>query len=480
MLASKAIRGASWLVSSRLIGRVIDFVTLLFLARTLTPTDFGLTALAMTLIIILDTVLEVPVIQALISLQKLEKSHLDTGFTLGALRSLVVAAVVLIGAFPFSYLYQDSRLIVLIAVLAISPIARGMLNPNLVRFARNMRFRPSFITEFSGKLCGMAAAITIVLAGGGYWAIAANTVVPPVVSTIVSYLLAPYRPSITLSRMDDFAGYIGWFTGAQILVAVNWQFERLVLGRFIDKASLGRYALASDLAMFPSQAIVGPAMHSVLAAFSRISSEKDRLKPAFLKASGLAMLVVTPMCVGIAVTGDLIVRLLLGAKWQDAGVYLQLISLAFIAAPYYQTLQAFSLAVARPIILFRINLISLALRIPLVGFFVYFYSIMGAIAALISLSVIMFAFYLYYVRREVGIGYRLQLKNLWKVAVAASTMAAAVLFARHFLVPPDLNFIVELLLMAAIGAVVYASTLLASGVWLLVGQGRLQLINRWW
>jgi lipopolysaccharide exporter len=480
MLASRAIKGASWLISSRLIGRAVDFVTLLFLARTLTPADFGLTALAMTLIIILDTVLEVPVIQALISLQRLTKSHLDTGFTLGLLRSLVVAVIVLASAYPFSYLYSDSRLVLLIAALALSPIARGMLNPNLVRFARNMQFRPNFITEFSGKICGMAAAVSIVLAGGGYWAIAANTIVPPVVSLVVSYMLAPYRPSLSLSRLNEFAGYIGWFTGAQILVAVNWQFERLVLGRFVDKASLGRYALASDLAIFPSQAIVGPAMHSVMAAFSRISTEKERHEPAFLKASGLTMLVVVPMCVGLSVTGDLIVRLLLGPKWQDAGLYLQLISLSFVAAPYYQTLQAFSLALARPVVLFRINLISLALRIPLVGALVYFYSIMGAIAALIILSVIMFGVYLYYVRREIGIGYRRQLGNLWKVAAAAAAMAAAVQYARHLLMPPDLNYIVELMLMATLGAALYAAALTACGVWLGRDQGRFQIVNRWW
>jgi Polysaccharide biosynthesis protein len=68
MLALKTLLGAGWTVSARLAGRGIDFITVLVLARTLLPADFGLTAIAMTLISIVDTVLEVPLILALISL----------------------------------------------------------------------------------------------------------------------------------------------------------------------------------------------------------------------------------------------------------------------------------------------------------------------------------------------------------------------------------------------------------------------------
>ena len=81
MLSKKTIIGAGWLVSSRLGGRLIDFVTLLVLAKTLTPADFGLTALAGTVIAIVDTILEVPLLQALTRLKDVEKAHLDTAFT---------------------------------------------------------------------------------------------------------------------------------------------------------------------------------------------------------------------------------------------------------------------------------------------------------------------------------------------------------------------------------------------------------------
>jgi O-antigen/teichoic acid export membrane protein len=135
MLSTKTILGASWLVSARLGGRAIDVVTVLVLARTLTPADFGLTALAMTLIAVADTVLEIPLMQALIRMKFVEKSHLDTAFTLGILRGLLLSFVVLAAAWPFSIIFNDSRLTALVAVLAIGPISRSLYS-HLARILR--------------------------------------------------------------------------------------------------------------------------------------------------------------------------------------------------------------------------------------------------------------------------------------------------------------------------------------------------------
>src|SRR6266481_5907610 len=87
MLTTKTILGAGWTVSSRLAGRAIDFVTVLVLARALTPADFGLSAIASSLVFIMDAVFEVPLILALTRLRSITRSHLDTAFTLGVLRA---------------------------------------------------------------------------------------------------------------------------------------------------------------------------------------------------------------------------------------------------------------------------------------------------------------------------------------------------------------------------------------------------------
>ncbi|MBP1847766.1 PST family polysaccharide transporter [Rhizobium petrolearium] len=478
MLTVKAIKGAGWLVSSRFAGRVIDFFTLLVLARMLTPADFGLAALAISLVAVVDTVLEVPVTQALVRLPTVEKSHLDTGFTIGLLRGILIGVMVLIAAWPFSLINHEPLLADLVAVLALGPIGRGLVSPAMVKFNRELGFRQTFILELSGKLCASAVVVVVVLAGGAYWAIVANLVTTSVVSTVVSYILAPYRPALSFAKLPDFAGFIGWFSSAQLISALNWQFDRFLVGGFADRTTFGRYAIASDVAVMPTQSLIGPAMQSVLAAFSQINEDQARVRQAFLKAVRFVMLVSAPAAVGISLTADLATDLLLGPKWQEAAPILSLLALAVLPIPYFQTLYSVSLALDRPHLIFRLNAIDLGFRIILIPLGLYLGSVMGVSLARIVLSCLMFVFYLNEVRLLLGLGFLAQLKNLWKIAAAVVTMAIVVLLLRDAIAAYDYPDVVELAFVVAAGGASYGAVLLVLGLRLMVGRGRLELIDR--
>jgi PST family polysaccharide transporter len=464
MLAFKAVRGAGWLVLSRFVGRVIDFFTLLVLARILSPQDFGVAALATSLVVIIDTILEVPVTQALVRLRSIEKSHLDTGFTLGFLRSIAVAIVVFAIAWPFAHFNDDAALIPLVSVLVIGPIAKGYISPAMVYFARELRFRPTFFIEVAGKIGACVVVAIVVMSGGTYWAIVSNFATASVIATVFSYVMAPYRPAFSLARLSDFMGFIGWFSAAQLVAALNWQSDRFLIGGLADKASLGRYAVASDVSIIPTQSVIGPAMQPVMAAFSQVSQDSLRMKMAFLKAVRLAMLISVPACVGISLTADLVTDLLLGSQWKDAAPILSILALSIIPVPYFQTLYSASLALDRPNVLFKLNVIDLCFRAVLLPAGFYLSSIMGVGIARVVLAAIMFGFYLRNVKGLLQLGIADQLKNIWKVFAAGLAMALSVLLLRAQLTTiVGWYDILQLGLIATIGAAVYGLTLVLLG-----------------
>jgi lipopolysaccharide exporter len=480
MLAMKALRGAGWLVASRFLGRFIDFFTLLIMARTLTPADFGLTALAMSCVAIVDMVLEIPVTQALVRLPNVDKPHLDTGFTLGALRGLAIALLLLVAAWPFSWLNGDPQLVPVILALAVAPIARGLASPGLVLFIRELGFLRNFLLETGGKLAAFCLALATLLLGGGYWALVVNFVAAPVFGCAISYLLSPYRPALSLSRLTDFAGFVGWFTCAQLVSAVNWQFDRILLGLGGSKEILGRYAVSADLSVMPTQSLIGPALQPIMAAFARIKAENERLRLAFLKAARFSMLASVPCSLGIALTSDLIVEVLLGPKWHGADWLLSLLSLSVLATPYFQTLYSLGLALGRPDVIFRLNLYDLAIRCPVlvVGFLQW--GAVGMAAGRLVAAAVMAVFYLRWIRGLLAVGLAEQLRNLWKIAAAAAVMSGGVLGLRTVLAASHLPAIIELGIVAGLGALLYGATLLACGMWLAIGAGRLELSDRWW
>ncbi len=480
MLAFATLKGAGWLILSRFFARGIDFFNLLVLARLLAPADFGLTALAMALVMIIDTILEVPVTQALLRLGDVDKSHLDTGFTLAVMRSIGVATVTLACAWPYAWLNSEPALISVVCVLAIGPVVKGLYSPAMVHLARRIDFMPSFVVEMTAKLFALACALTIAFGGGGYWAIIANYVVAACVTTVLSYLIARYRPAFSFLRIKDFAGFMGWWTTGQVLSAVNWQYDRLMIGAYSgDKAMLGHYSVANELAVIPVQSLIGPAFQPMMAAFSQMRLDVRRLGTAFLKATRLAMMVSVPACLGISLTSDLVAELLLGVKWIDAAPYLTLLAIAVLPATYIQTIGAVSLAMNRPDLVFKINLIDMILRIPAVTIGYHYLSIEGVVYAKMITSAVMFAVYIAVMNRLLHVGTFNQLRNLWKIAFAGVAMALAVFVLRRYFHDSEMPTIVEMLLSASVGAIVYGGSLLALGTRLSLGRGKFELADRW-
>lgn len=464
MLTLRTVLGVGWSVSARLIGRLIDFVTLLVLARALSPADFGLTALAMTLIAVLDTVLEIPLTQALTRLRKIDKSHLDTAFTLGLLRGVFFFGLTLILAWPFSKFYHDPRLVWLIGALSLASISRGLYSPDMVKYVRDLRFREVFIVQVVGKVLASALALLVLYWGGGYWSIVTNTIVAAAGSTIVSYVFAPYRPAFSLSKLSDFSGFLGWFSCSQIVSALNWQFDRALLGHFMTKSDLGRYTMAGDLAALPTQSLIGPAMQPVMAAFANIDDDRERLKNAYLKASRFTMMLAVPASIMMALTADLIISIILNDKWKDAAGYLRWLSLTIVLSAYFQPLYSLALSRNKARYVFYLNFIDLLFRAALVPLGLYFYSVMGVIAARGVVAGVMFLASVYSARRLIGAPILAQLKNLWEIALACVAMAAAVLFLRRIPFWSEHHPLIEFLGIAAVGGLVYAGVLLALGV----------------
>ena len=464
MLTIKTLYGAAWTVSSRLAGRLIDFATLLVLARTLTPSDFGLIALAMTLTVIVDMVLQIPVMQALTRLPEIKKSHLDTAFTLGALRGLALATVVLAAAWPFAHLYNDVRLLPLVAVTAIGPVARSLYSPAVAEYIWRMSFRQVFVSEILGKIIGSMVAISAVYLGGGYWAIVAGGMSAAVAATSISYFLVPYRPVLSLSELPDFSTFLWWLSTAQVVAALSWQFDRILLGYSLSKSGLGRYTMASDLSVLPTQSLIGPAMQPVMAAFSRINENRERVRRAYSKASQFTMMLAAPACIGMSLTSDLLVEALLGPQWHEAAIYLQWLALATVLSAFYQPLHSLALATNQTNFVFRYSLIELCSKIVLMPLGLYFFSLMGVVVARGIVSFMLFVLSLFAARHLVGTSAASEAAGLWQVAAACAAMTVLVLGLKHGLAGMHLASALKLVVISGFGAAVYLGSLLGLGI----------------
>lgn len=105
-LYQKAIQGSAWVIGARIFQQVLDLVRTVVLARLLFPRDFGQMGIAMLCVAFLDTFTQVGVWDALVQRKDNVREYLDTGWTMGFLRGLLVFGLLFLAA-PWVTVFFD-------------------------------------------------------------------------------------------------------------------------------------------------------------------------------------------------------------------------------------------------------------------------------------------------------------------------------------------------------------------------------------
>jgi O-antigen/teichoic acid export membrane protein len=469
-ISKRTAAGATTLIVSRLLAKCIDLVTLFVLGRLLSPADFGLVAIAMSIIMVVEAVMELPVGQALVRLSALDDVQYDTAFTLAVARGLGLALFLAVISWPLAQIYHDDRLIALICALGIAPAARGLGSVRIVDYAKKLDFRPSLICEFVGKSAASAISVMLAWKTGSYWSIAAGTIATPIIGDITSYVIAPYRPNLTLRAWRDFANFLGWSTASQLVTALNWQMDQLLLGRFVNQLYLGHFSMAANVATLPIQVIVVQAMNPLLVAFSIVRDDHSRLIAAYRNSAEAIVGIGLPVMVGMSLVSETVIRIVLGEQWIGAAPMLRWLSLAVAPSLFIAPLASLSMALNQTRILFRLSVIEFAVKFPLMLYGSITEGVTGVIAARALTAIVMAACSMFAVRGLIQLPLRSQLFGPWRPILGCAVMTAAVLFAQAQLVEGQgfVTSVIGLAEIGTIGAVAYAATVFL--LWFLAGR----------
>jgi O-antigen/teichoic acid export membrane protein len=335
-------RSAFYAVAMQWGVRAIGLVSVVVLARLLTPADFGIVALAMSAAAFVELFGWIGLRQALLRVAEPERAHYDTAFTIQfglftALALVLVAAAPLAAAF-----YGHPALSPILWVLALRLVCLGLVNIGIVDFEREMQFARDLRLRLGVRLASLFVTVTLAMTLKSYWAIVWGLVAYSIFYVAASYAVHPYRPRFSLSRRSDLLGVSLWMFVSSLAEWVQTQIERLVLGRFAAPATVGLYSVSKDLSIIFTQEITA-ALNRVT--FVTVAGGGAR---NLAKVIGGYAAVVAPMAAGLVATAPDAIALLLGEQWLPAAPLLRIIAIYAGAQAVYlmagSVLQASGLA----------------------------------------------------------------------------------------------------------------------------------------
>lgn len=372
------VRGAASLGGARIAGNVLGAVAIVVLARLLTPEDFGLVAIAGSILSIVQSCTELSLSSALIHKDRVEKSHIDTAWTISLVRSVALCLLFVVLAWPLSVLYSVPELLPVLLVSGLTGAAMGLQNPLITLVTKDMRFWPMAATQLCQKLLGVSVAIVLAFALRSYWAIIAGNAIGALLASALTYVLVPYRPRLSLVHAREIWSFSGWMFFKQLCETLNWRVDQLIIGTLVPKAQLGVYAMADSLAVIPSRETMHPIRNALFPGLANLNGDPVRMKKASLRAQATLAMVSAPLGIGLALVAEPAARLALGEQWLEAVPFVRISAVLYTFGTFSIGLQSVAMAMGRTRILFVQQVVVLILKIPFVILGFLFGGLIGA------------------------------------------------------------------------------------------------------
>lgn len=416
--------GAVWTAGGRIVSNLLGIVSTLTVARLLTPDDFGLVALATVIFAIVQAVTELSLSNALIQHRDPQREHYDTAFTLSIFRSLAIALVLVIAAFPLAAVYKDERLIGICFMLGVTAFVSGLINPKLVVYRRQLSFHQEIYTDLINKVVGLAVAIAIAVIYKSYWALVLGSLASQMAQVVMSYVLIHYRPRFSVTHWRNLFSFSSWLALSSGLNALNYRADQLALGAMLGNAPLGQYTMGDNLASLPVRESTAPISNVLFPAFSRLQDDPARLREAFLRSQRLLVAMALPIGVGFALVAAPFINLVLGPQWTSAALVAQILGTIFAAQAFSMPVTPLAMGLGRTRLLFVRDIANIVVRYPLIFGGLFFGGLLGLLIARCISGTVGILIDMYVARRLADIGMLKQFVSNGRPILATMAMAA--------------------------------------------------------
>ncbi len=315
------MRGAGATMFSASITLAVQIIATLALARLLTPTDFGLVAMVTTFSLLLSNFGLNGFTEAILQHERMNHALASNLFWInlaaGALLSIVLAAA---GSLLARF-YREPAVAPIAVGVSLSIFITSASVIHLALLKRAMRFGGVSINDIVARSVSVAVSIVLGMAGWGYWALVAGTVALALSQTLGVWYLCRWLPG-TPRQERGMGSMLRFAMNVYSRFGVNYlarNTDNFLVGWRFGAYSLGFYKRAYDLFALPASQIAAPLANVAVSALSRFKNDAIQYRRHII--GGIALMAFLGLGLGmdLTLTGKDVIRLLLGAKWGEAG-----------------------------------------------------------------------------------------------------------------------------------------------------------------
>lgn len=331
-LTAETIHGLKWSYLSTVVVFALQLSVTAILARVLTPSEFGVVAMALVLLRFAQYFAQAGAGQAVVQKPELDARDVRTAFTSAALIGVGLCVLFVVLAPLAGALFPHTPGIVPVTrVMSLTLVIGGFTATTHGLLRRRFAFRPIALTEIGSYLLGYAAlGLGLAYAGFGVWSLVAASLGQATLLATAYLLLCRADVGLGLSARSFKAIYSFGARVSLIGIAefAGTNLDTLWAGHYLGPRATGLYTRATSLATVPLQLMVTSLSRVLLPGYSRIQFERERLRSLYLATLTVVAAVIVPVAWGVAGAAHEVIATVLGPQWSAAVPALALLSLA--------------------------------------------------------------------------------------------------------------------------------------------------------
>lgn len=463
---NSVLKGAFLTVAMRWVDRLIALVNSFILARLLMPEDFGITSMALLSIGLADMLLNLGVHVALIQNRNATQAHYNSAWTLRLIQTtLATIGLILISPLIAGY-FHEPRVQPVLQAMAFLPMLNGFQNIGVIAFQKHMQFGAEFRFLFYRRIAGFVLTTLLAWLLRSYWALVIGALVGTIAGVVLSYLMHPMRPRLSLEKFKEIFAVSQWMLFCNVGNYFQLNLHKVLVGHWSPATTMGAYTLADDISVMPSSELLAPLNRVFFPAFAAVREYTEELKRKFLLAQAVQTLVAIPAAVGLALVAKETVLLLLGEKWASAIPFIQVLALVNI----FQAITTSGSYVL--IVLGKVKTNAFVTWIQVVIFAIFALTALSGSEAInftrlrlfVALVGIFLSFWLL-IRAFPAVSIRELLTTSVRPLLGAAGMTVSLIFLAPYF---ELNLVLTLIVKIVLGVISYVTVVLS--LWWLVGR----------
>lgn len=324
-----------WDFAGKIAGQTVMFVISIFLARLLSPQDFGLLAMVNVVIAFSTTLIDMGLGVAIIQRKEVTDVHYGSVFFFNIVVGLLLMALLYFSAPLIANFYGNQDLVAIARAMSFLFLLSSIGNVLRIKLRKELEYgiptKAGILAAVVSGIVGVAMAFS----GFGVWSLVLHALLNPVISNAYLFYKVKWRPKLVykweaLKDLWNF-GFKMFLSG--LIDAFVTNADAVIIGKLFSPAVLGFYYRARSLNNYVVVYSSGSIMNVLFPTFSMIQDDKVRFMNAIAKGYHIINFMAFYLTGLFFLIGDALILSLFGAKWEPAIPYFRLIIVGAFGYP---------------------------------------------------------------------------------------------------------------------------------------------------